>query len=1192
MTASGRGRAAFRRARASGEIAAVPWLRMWIRNVDVPQKLIEAHRAGRLVIFVGAGASLDTPSDLPDFQTLTSDIADDAHVEVTESEVKQPDVLLGRLADRQVDVHRRVAARIGMALSKPNRLHEAIVALASAGLPARIVTTNYDSHLSTVFVARGSQVAEYLGPALPMGDDFTGLVYLHGNLRQEPRQLVVTDRDFGRAYLRDAWAARFLERMFATFTVLFVGYRHGDVVMRYLARGLGRDSPRFVLTSDPDAPDWSQLGIHPVGYEVLGESHVALVDTIEGWASWASMGLLDHRQRVAKLVSAPPSQIPEEASYLEALVADGERVRLFAESARGEEWLAWAAAQPEFRRLFDPAATPTESAASLSWWFAENFVMDKDLTAGALAVVRDSGGQLGLPVWSAIGCHLHTRGAPRPDWLGPWLVLLIENAPILKQDWLDDALVASRWPQDSSEALLLFDHLTEPVAVFEPSYDLGGRARFEIQLRGDERPLRQAWQELFVPNVVEAAPPLLAIVDRHLRRASDLLIATCSTQPGWDPVSFRRSAVEPHPQDHIRESIDVLIDAGRDCLEALLADGDDLGVGYLKTWAASEAPMLRRLALHGWVYRTDIDATTKIVWLLETGWLFDHQLRHEVFRLIRVALPVAAVLVADELVSAVVSGPAGAVDNDPSAYERFNALAWVTRHAPDLQSAREAFEQVKAAHPDFAERPYPDLTSSWSEVGTIRPQPPMTIAELHQRIAVDVAAAIAELRVYQDSADPFEGPTWQDALAVLLEVVRDQPADGFAVLDAASCDHPDVVRAVIDGWAAAAVDTETAEAILNRLAHVKLASVADDVARLLSNWGQGETNPTEWHRFSSARRLAADLWAAIDGSGADSDEIGWLARAINDPAGRLALFWTNAVAADWRTAGDSWQGLPPETRAQLELLLAGNHNRTAMAQVILASQVHFLFRADRAWSDAHVLPLLDWANPMRARRTWDGFLIWGRWDDQLLSAGLRKHYLGAAAHIEELREEPRRQLPSHLAAVAVYSELEALPWMHELSSTVKVGVRVEWMSQVAWMLEKLPAEAVEHQWQRWMRRYWQDRLDSIPVQLTVQEASAMATWVVYLTDSLEEGVSLATAHPAALGEHSSLLYDLDHERLNRAPVAFARLIAHLLGGTQPPFRGGHYLAKIVPRLRVQPDANVNAIIEQAMRLGCGNAPEW
>lgn len=163
---------------------------MWIRDVDVPEALIDAHRNGKLVIFVGAGASRASLSDLPDFRGLTAAIAADANVTVTEQQLDHPDVLLGELEDRhEVDVHVRVAARMGVPSSLPNGLHEAIAELAVAGPSVRIVTTNYDLHLSTVFAARGLSMTEYMAPAMPMGDDFTGLVYLHGCLRQAPRAL-------------------------------------------------------------------------------------------------------------------------------------------------------------------------------------------------------------------------------------------------------------------------------------------------------------------------------------------------------------------------------------------------------------------------------------------------------------------------------------------------------------------------------------------------------------------------------------------------------------------------------------------------------------------------------------------------------------------------------------------------------------------------------------------------------------------------------------------------------------------------------------------------------------------------------------------------------------------------------------------------------------------------------------------
>jgi len=161
----------------------------------VPRELVDAGRSGELVLFVGAGASIDAPSSLPSFDRLTEDIAARASRPLKEGDLKHPDVFLGRLEDEGVRVRGMAAARLGRADSQPNRLHRAIVGLAATCPSARVVTTNFDRHLSTAFAAQPITVDEYLAPALPMGDDFEGLVYLHGSLSQEARRLVLTDKD-------------------------------------------------------------------------------------------------------------------------------------------------------------------------------------------------------------------------------------------------------------------------------------------------------------------------------------------------------------------------------------------------------------------------------------------------------------------------------------------------------------------------------------------------------------------------------------------------------------------------------------------------------------------------------------------------------------------------------------------------------------------------------------------------------------------------------------------------------------------------------------------------------------------------------------------------------------------------------------------------------------------------------------
>ena len=509
-------------------------------EVDIPEALIDAHRNGNLVIFVGAGASRDSPSDLPDFGELAADIWAESLPPGSEAQPrKQPDELLGDLKEHhQVDVHARVAARIGVPSSRPNRLHEAIVALAAASPPVRIVTTNYDLHLSTVLEHQGLSVPEYTAPALPLGDDFEGLVYLHGCLRQTSDRLIVTDVDFGRAYLRDAWATRFLERMFSTYTVVFVGYSHSDVVVSYLAKGLRPTSIRFALTPETEMAQWQRrLGVTPVPYPLASESHEALGDAVARWGSRASMGLLAHRQWIRQLVTAPsargpedetPAQrVPEEEAYLRAILADETKVPFFVEYARGPAWLSWAATRPEFKHLFDPAAQVTACTRDLACWFAQHYVMVEDHTEMARSVVSDGGDRLAPTVWSAIGHHLHMRHAPRPPWLRQWLQLLIQNAPRRygpSDPWLEYALTVTQWPEDRTSALLLFDHLCEPQA--DPRH-------FGVNLRGELHWLNDAWQRLFLPNLADAAAELIVICDHHLRRAHQLMVTSGSTGLGW-----------------------------------------------------------------------------------------------------------------------------------------------------------------------------------------------------------------------------------------------------------------------------------------------------------------------------------------------------------------------------------------------------------------------------------------------------------------------------------------------------------------------------------------------------------------------------------------------------------------------------------------------------------------------------------
>jgi hypothetical protein len=655
-------------------------------------------------------------------------------------------------------------------------------------------------------------------------------------------------------------------------------------------------------------------------------------------------------------------------------------------------------------------------------------------------------------------------------------------------------------------------------------------------------------------------------------------------------VSFGRSSIASHAQDRLGNRIGFLIDAARDCLEFLVATDSSSAQPVIGAWSTSAVPILQRLAIHGVAVDERRHGSDKLAWLLDHGWIFDHLLKHEVFELLALALPSAEEAFVDRLVAEASSGPGDVADAESRAYEAFNALVWINRYT-QATNASEALDRAKADHPGFGIRAHPDF-NSWVEAGFREVTAPMPIEEFHELLQGDRTAALDKLRELKEAPFSRDNPTWDDVAPLVKQVVQDHPEDGFVLLGTeADLDH-DLVSAVIEGWGSGELPDELAERVIDRLSALDLSQWGDELARLIGSFA-GTQSRVAWHRFDSARRLARSIASRLADGPVQIDGSDWLEQAIGAPGGLLAEFWVHVVSDEWGTNQASWTGLSDESRGAIDELIGRGGIQSALAEVVLASQLHFFFAADREWSQTNVLPLLAWDNPERARRTWDGFLFWGRWTDQLLEAGLLADYLQTAAHMEGFGDEPRRQFADHLTAVALYSQIDPGTWTGPLTAALPAQERVEWLDHIAWELDRLEPYVLQAQWSRWMRGYWRRRLDSIPLPLTFEEASALAGWVVKLEEgAIDEAVALAIAAEAGLPQHGHVLHDLD-DRVDRAPAAYARLLAHLLTGTSQPFWECHYLQGIVARLHGHAEeADILRIREQGLRLGCAGAADW
>ncbi len=760
-------------------------------------------------------------------------------------------------------------------------------------------------------------------------------------------------------------------------------------------------------------------------------------------------------------------------------------------------------------------------------------------------------------------------------------------------------LAQDRWQGRPALAFTLLEHRTTPIP--RSGVDFGstdGAPRFEVTLTGEEYWLTEAWTKVFTPMLTDHAPDLLDLAVRQIRatyRLAHLL------QPGFDPIGFGRSAMEPHPQDRFRDPHDMLIDAARDSLEHLLHAQPQHAARQIDLFASAPEAMLRRLAVHGWRLRTDATADAKVGWVLEQGLLYHLDLQHEVYLLLRDALPSTEPGTREQLLATADQGPSPVTGATDSPYPRYNLLAWMHQTLPTDGRITEAFKAVEDTHPNYRPREHPDLNMFMTS-GFVEDAEPFSSDELHTSITDGPAAALARLREFA-TADEFRltGPTWTGALAALQGCVTRHPLDGIRVAGHLLRDDDDLRGALIRGWSAAQLPTDADQGLSGQVISVigtwDLDSVRSQAAKLLANGGQAG-HPTRWHDLASARDLARRLWPQDEVTGNVVSASDTFFEAINHPAGDLAQFWTKVTAAEWSRQGDTWAGLLPSVETELDRMIKEPGRNGLLARGVLITSLRFYNGAAPEWARSRLLPLLSWASDDKKQvaAMWRTFLSRGHYDDSLLRAGLLDSFLATLEHDLDVNDErAMKTLGRQLATIALRSDDPPTSWLPQLITRASKVVRLAWTQSVGRHLRDMEADEAHAQWERWIEPYWRGRVASIPRPFTHDEASAVAGWVLGLPSVRAETVGLVEQEPAGLERDDRILSALADLDLRPDATLWGRYLVHLLKGTpaHEPWAICHYLADIVPALHdCSAEEVVSPVIEQALRLGCPAAPDW
>jgi SIR2-like protein len=607
-------------------------------NVDIDKDLIAALRKGTLVVFVGAGVSAraypNQPRNTyyPRFKELVHEIAKRIDKPLSNNDRK---LLKQGLSDRVLgewergfgDVH-AIAAKILHENEAGQRidLHRAILRLFPEGSEPRVVTTNFDNLLICARDKEGlkgnSGWKIYEAPSLPPAnrERFKGICFLHGRVAT-PKEMILTDRDIGRAYMDEGWALKFSHELFLNFNVLFVGYGLDDPPLRYLSLALegNNDKKRWVMLADKKKKeeDWLRRGVTPIWYPAKQNDRRALEKIISDWAKNNRFGYIDRRNLLYRWAQTDPNQLaPHDLDCAKYYLQTPELLRDFAENIKNEKWfdklVEWGHFDFTLKKLAEFKEADNVLAQVLIKWLLQNphkwlikllpyrKTMNEILFEFFCRKLKKDSEQYNLEINDLRMLLEFFKHSIENDSRKLFSLEIGEILKrLVKEGFSDDAvwlfIATNRTNPDIRTA-----HNFSYLMAKETGEETKGIYPLKLEMEFDSQDLRvyqsrKYINKIFLPEIKTIGSSLLSSLTNELFH-----IRMSLKRIGQGKYSYlRRKAIEQHAQNiHRSDMYNFFIDAIIDLWEALLKEAPDQAIKIYHCWSEIDDGIFNRMALH------------------------------------------------------------------------------------------------------------------------------------------------------------------------------------------------------------------------------------------------------------------------------------------------------------------------------------------------------------------------------------------------------------------------------------------------------------------------------------------------------------------------------------------------------------------------------------------------------------------
>lgn len=1155
-------------------------------TIEFDECLLDAIREEKLVIFAGAGVSKGSPSNLDDFFTLANKIA-----EGTGRTSSIPlDRFLGELHHQGVSVHHRAVPLLTPANSRPTSLHKDLIRLFKTGKNVRVVTTNFDLHFEdafkSIFTDTSLHPHVYHAPALPRGQRFHGIVHVHGSIKF-PEDMVLTDADFGRAYLTEGWARQFLVEVFRSYTVLFVGYSHDDMVMNYLARALPSDNVagRFALTDKKE--NWRLLGITPLLF--TKDAFSELNDSIKALADWTNRGALAWQTRITDIArEIPPTELENDIiGEIKLILSDPSKTRCFTTHARHNKWVYWLEQYGYIKPLFEQTQID-ECHIMLMNWLIKNFVIEQPNIIYRLIAAH--GVRLNPTFWSGLikKISLTEDKKPEPLALKQWVTILLSCIPEHGGEtynslmWLAEQ--CSRQNQLSSVVRIFQELIKHNIVLRSDLFDPEHKNIYiDYRLHAPHYHLNEIWKRCLEPHVQLIHASLLTSLVCCFENIQQDLCSWDRASTDWDPISDGRAAIEPHEQDRHPEDIDALIDITRDILHWLIVNNPTEGELWVAKLSLSQVAILRRIAIHTISERQDLTAEKRLEWLLEHFDLYSLAEKHEIYHLAFKNYPLANSYTRQRIIDNILTHQSNDRSNWTEEQSKnrahFDWLAWLEKCKPDCPYIQSKLSPLKIKYPEWQLDKYPDL-NSWSESWTDS-KSPLSVDEL---LTWKPQEKLEYLLTFKGTS--FRGPEREGLIGTVRAACQKDTSWSFNLADILiekSEYSTDLWPAIINGWAKANMNLADWHNIILKLEHSQLhSSHAYPISNLFLSIFEDQGKPYALEILEQVNTLVHSVWEAIEDSNDESDN--WLNVALNVPEGKIVQFWLHGLSQSQKQVPANGRTLIEPYLGWLTEVVEASGRKGATGRSLLTNQLSWLFHLDKQWVLQHLVPLFSDDNNLAFTPAWDGFLSRGC-NLPELQERLTPAYLPAISRFAAGSSRREKFVNRFTELVLFYVDDPTSTLLPQFFQNASDDDRIEFARCIRLFLSTMQSETVEQLCNRWLTHYWELRHQGIPTTLNDSELKIMLEWLPALGDAFPDIVSIVTsARPVTL-ENNVVPYLLRKSALvTKFPDATARLLIYLSQSIST-MHNARYMGEISHRLTTLSSELRNQLDEEFARKG-------